>query len=163
VNPKNESGQSASGYVFQINVSRGGVPKTGRVRSDITTLGLSEDRQRDAKLHGGEDRAVCLYSLERILSLQRQGHPVFPGAMGENLTLTGLDWAVIQPGVRLRIGEALLETSGYTNPCSNLEPFFLNGDYSRVSQKANPGWSRLYARVLQPGRVQIGDPVQVLP
>jgi len=162
MNPEAEGAQSLSGYVFQINASRGGVPKTGRVQSEISTLGLSEDRQRDSEHHGGQDRAVCLYSLERILELQRQGNPVFPGAMGENLTLTGLDWAAIEPGMRIRIGDLLLETTRYTTPCSNLKPFFLNGDYSLVSQKANPGWSRLYARVLQPGRVQIGDAVQIL-
>jgi MOSC domain-containing protein YiiM len=162
VNPELENSKTLSGYVFQINVSRGGVPKAGRAQSEITALGLSEDRQRDSDHHGGEDRAVCLYSLECIIELQKQGHSVFPGALGENLTLTGLDWTAIKPGMRLRIGELLLETTRYTDPCSNLKPFFLNGDYSRVSQKANPGWSRLYARVLQPGRIQVGDAVHIL-
>ena len=37
--------------------------------------------------HGGPERALCLFSLERILELQAEGHPIFPGAAGENITI----------------------------------------------------------------------------
>jgi hypothetical protein len=33
------------------------------------------------------------------------------------------------------------------------------GDLNRVSHKLHPGWSRLYARVLQEGLLQVGDTV----
>jgi len=33
----------------------------------------------------------------------------------------------------------------------------------RVAQKVHPGWSRLYARVLREGSVQIGDAVSFAP
>jgi len=32
----------------------------------------------------------------------------------------------------------------------------------RISQRSNPGWSRLYARVLRTGVVRPGDVVEVL-
>ena len=38
----------------------------------------------------------------------------------------------------------------------------LAGDFSRMSEKAYPGWARVYARVLVPGLVRAGDPIEVL-
>jgi MOSC domain-containing protein YiiM len=149
--------------VFQVNISDGGVPKRACNTASITAAGVERDRQRDLEVHGGPERAVCLYSLERILSLQAEGHPIYPGAIGENLTLSGVDWEQIVPGTRLRIGEqVLLEVTRYTIPCNNIAPAFKEGYYGRVSPNQHPGWARVYARVLQPGRVQTSDPVEIV-
>jgi MOSC domain-containing protein YiiM len=152
-----------SGHIFQINLSNGGVPKLGQPQAEVGYNGLLGDLHRDLQSHGGPERALCLYSLERILALQREGHPLFPGAIGENLTIAGLDWSLLVPGSRLRLGDhVLVELTRYTTPCSNIAPFFANQDISRVSQKTHPTWSRLYARVLQPGPLAIGDQVRVI-
>jgi len=153
-----------SGHVFQINVSEGGVPKVAIPAGEVSAAGLSGDRQRDRRHHGGAERALCLFSLERILALQQERHPIYPGAIGENLTLAGLDWSLLAPGARLRLGESVeIAITSYTVPCSNIASAFADGNMNRVSQKKHPGWSRLYARVLQPGRIAIGDPVSLLP
>jgi MOSC domain-containing protein YiiM len=69
----------------------------------------------------------------------------------------------VQPGVRLRLGgEVLLEITRYTTPCFNIRPAFIDGDYSRVSQKRHPGRSRVYARVVETGTLRLGDSVQLL-
>jgi MOSC domain-containing protein YiiM len=44
----------------------------------------------------------------------------------------------------------------------NVRAAFLDGAYVRVSQKRHPGWSRVYARVLVPGEIAAGDPVERL-
>jgi len=151
-----------SGRVFQINASQGGLPKLGQLQAEVNLSGLANDQQADTRLHGGPERALCLYSLEQILNLQAEGHPIFPGAIGENLTLTGLDWSQIGPGKRLKVGsDVLVEITRFTTPCNNLEPFFLDADYSRVSEKRNPGWSRVYARVLRGGMIKVGDEVYI--
>ncbi|MCP4573618.1 MAG: MOSC domain-containing protein [bacterium] len=150
-------------HIFQINLSQGGVPKLAVPTAEITTEGLTDDLQQDRKHHGGPDRAVCLYSLERILVLQEEGHPVFPGATGENLTLTGVDWDAMQPGARLRLGsDAVLEIVSFTAPCATIKPFFIDGEVVRISQKQHPGWSRVYARVITGGEVKVGMPVDLL-
>jgi hypothetical protein len=92
-------------HVFQINCSGGGVPKVACHEAEVNQLGLVADDQADKKHHGGPERALSLYSLEHILTLQGEGHPIFPGSTGENLTVSGLDWAQIVPGARLQIGE----------------------------------------------------------
>lgn len=149
-----------TGHVFQINVSDGGVPKKGVQAVHVTRLGLVGDHQRDREHHGGPERAVTLYSLERILDLQAERHPVYPGSMGENLTLAGVDWGQLFEGARLRIGkEVLLELTRPASPCSNIAGSFVMGDISRVSHKTNPGWSRWCARTLQEGDIRIGDEV----
>lgn len=157
-----ESSPSQHGFVVQINLSPGGVPKLPRPEAELSVEGLVGDGHQDREHHGGPERAVCLYSLERILALQSEGHPIFPGAAGENLTIAGLDWTLVQPGVSLRVGsEAVLVVTRYTSPCSTIANAFLNENISRISQKINPGWSRVYARVLRTGKIRVGDEVKV--
>jgi MOSC domain-containing protein YiiM len=152
-----------TGRVVQLSISPGGVPKTAVERADVSALGLEGDRHRNQVHHGGPDRAVCLYALEAIEALRAEGHPISPGALGENLTVEGLAWDRIVPGAGLLVGaDVLLEVTRYTSPCANVGPVFSDGDYSRVSQKRHPGWSRVYARVLTTGAVRRGDPVQLL-
>jgi MOSC domain-containing protein YiiM len=149
--------------VVQINVSPGGVPKTPVEAARVTVRGVEGDAHRDTEHHGGPERAVCLYPLEALEVLQAEGHPVVPGALGENLTVHGLDWSRVVPGRVLQVGERLLlQVTRYTSPCANIAPAFRDRDYSRVSQKRRPGWSRVYTRVLAEGAIRRGDPVLLL-
>ncbi|ODT45264.1 MAG: sulfurase [Nitrospira sp. SCN 59-13] len=152
----------AAPYVHQVSVSDGGVPKGAVLSAVITTDGLTGDRQRNRKYHGGKDRAVCLYSLELIEALRAEGHPIGPGSSGENLTVAGLDWQHMAPGDRLTIGaQVRLELTSYTTPCRLNASWFKDGDFRRIAQEVHPGWSRLYAKVLNEGVVKPGDAVVV--
>ena len=155
-------GEVMAGHLFQINASQGGVPKRAVGAAQIGALGLTIDSQDDKVHHGGPDRAVSVFSLERIMALQGEGHPIYPGATGENLTVSGLDWDAIVPGTRLQVGAVLLEVTGYATPCKTIIAAFRGGEFNRIHQKLHPGWSRVYTRVLQMGEVQIGDAVQVV-
>ncbi|MCL4395665.1 MAG: MOSC domain-containing protein [Chloroflexi bacterium] len=150
--------------IFQINASKeGGVPKLALREAEVGVQGIVGSRVANPEEHGGPERALCLYSLERILALQAEGHPLFPGSLGENVTTVGLDWDKMAPGVRLRIGkDILVEVTRYTSPCTTISASFLEGHYERISHKLNPGWSRVYARVLQPGHIYIGDPLTLV-
>jgi len=153
-----------NGYIHALNRSDGGVPKLPAERAEITRGGLVGDRQQDLKHHGGPDRALCLYCLEAIEQLQAEGHPIAPGSTGENVTLAGLDWNALGPGVRLVLGpEVVVEITSYTVPCKTIRDSFRDGKFTRISEKLHPGWSRLYARVLREGWVAVGDAVQILP
>lgn len=147
-------------YLHQISVSDGGVPKLPVPEARITVNGVTGDRQRNLEAHGGVDRAICLFSLEVIEALQAEGHTIKPGSSGENLTLAGLDWAHLEPGDQLRIGDAVrLEIVKYTEPCRFNAQWFQDGNFNRINQKKHPGWSRVYARVLAEGMVRAGDAV----
>jgi MOSC domain-containing protein YiiM len=148
--------------IFQINISTGGVPKHGLSQAEVTPLGLTGDAHRYHE-HGGPQRALCIYSLELILQLQAEGHPVFPGALGENLTVTGMDWNRIMPGAQLQLGRSVLaEVTEFTVPCNNLLPYLLDGNIERVGQKQHPGWARVYARILKTGILKVGDQVAIV-
>lgn len=147
----------AKGRIESINVSGGGVPKAFRPEAWISRSGVYGDAQADRRLHGGPDRAVCIYSLELIRALQIEGHPVGVGTTGENLTVAGVRWELVAPGTVWRAGDALLEVASYTAPCKTIRDSFINKRYKRISQKVNPGWSRVYARILEEGRVRAGD------
>jgi MOSC domain-containing protein YiiM len=154
---------SKTGTLIQINVNpRGGVPKARVPSAQITAKGVAGDKQRNRRFHGGPQRAVSLYSHERIQALQAEGHPIAPGSTGENLTIGGLDWAVLKVGAHLLIGAGLrIEITGYAAPCSNIAASFAGDEITRISQKLHPGWSRLYAKVLAEAEVREGDSVEL--
>ncbi|HTW20675.1 MAG TPA: MOSC domain-containing protein [Mycobacteriales bacterium] len=155
---------SQRGHVIQVNASRGGVPKSSvSGPAAIGWAGLEIDCQDDRDNHGRPWQAICLWSADVIDRLADEGHPIAAGRAGENLTLGGLDWAAVTPGQRLQVGTARLETTPYSTPCSKNAPWFLAGEFRRMSHDLHPGWSRIYARVLKPGTVSAGDTVTVLP
>lgn len=152
-----------TGRVVQVSVSNGGVPKRAVAEARVGPLGLEGDGHRDSEHHGGPERAVCLYAVEAIEALRAEGHAIAPGAIGENVTVAGLDWSAVQPGCRVLLGDrVLLQITRYTSPCLNITRAFKDGDYSRVSQKRHPGSSRVYARVLAGGVIRPGDPVRLV-
>ncbi|HKC62081.1 MAG TPA: MOSC domain-containing protein [Pyrinomonadaceae bacterium] len=151
------------GYIFQLNCSDGGVPKRPVREAELTRTGLICDRQAKPIIHGGPERALCLYALEQITRLQDEGHPIFPGSIGENVTIVGLDWKKLSPGSRLALGDEVeIEISSYAGPCPTIRESFIGGKFKRISQKTHPGESRLYARVLKTGRLAVGQTVRIL-
>jgi MOSC domain-containing protein YiiM len=153
---------SDTGRVESINVSRGGVPKTSVLEARITERGVIGDKQVQLVFHGGRDRAVVLFSLDVIERLQQEGHPIHAGSVGENLTISGLEWRDIVPGVELQVGEARLYVTKYVTPCSTIRESFLDGEFVRISQKRHPGWSRVCARVITEGIVRPNDRVEIV-
>jgi len=153
-----------TGVIVSLNLSGGGVPKKRVPDAKVSLLGLDGDGHNDEKHHGGPDRAVCLYSIEKIHALQAEGHPIDVGTAGENVTVEGLDWDQVVPGTRIQLGdEVLLEVTAFTTPCKTIRESFIEERFVRISHKVYPGWSRVYARVICEGEVHFGDPVELLP
>ena len=149
------------GRVAGLQRSAGGVPKLPVERVAVRVTGLEGDVQRNRKHHGGPDRALCIYSLDLIQALVAEGHPIHPGATGENVTVSGIDWRAVQPGVRLRIGAVEAEVTAFAVPCRTIRTAFLDEEMTRIGEKAHPGWSRVYARVLVEGEIGVGDQVEL--
>jgi MOSC domain-containing protein YiiM len=153
-----------TGVLASINVSTGGVPKRRITGAQVTRLGLTNDAQNDTIHHGGPERAVSVYSLERIRALQAEGHPIDVGTAGENVTVEGIDWDLVVPGARLRLGQAvILEVASFTTPCKTIRESFIDEQFVRISHKLHPGWSRVYTRVLSEGEIRSGDTVELTP
>ncbi len=154
---------SIQGTVARINVSGGGVPKKAIPQATITELGIAGDQHNDRANHGGPERALCLFPAENIDALAAQGHPIAPGTTGENITTRGIDWSLVVPGARFRLGpEVEIEITRYTTPCENIAGSFSDGGFNRMHQNVVPGNSRVYARVLATGTIRQGDPIEMV-
>ena len=156
--------------IFQLNTSQGGVPKlpVDEVVVEPVT-GVAGDVQKERKHHGRPWQALCLWSLEVIEALKNEGHPIAPGYAGENVTIVGVDWEAIRPGVQLQLGAGkvgepavLCEITAAAIPCKKQRDWFSDGDWMRIDDEQNPGWARMYAAVLEGGTLRPNDPVTVV-
>lgn len=154
--------RSTTGDVAQVSSSKGGVPKLAVDRAEVGFDGLAGDRQHTRVHHGRPWQALCLWSTEVIDELAAEGHPIGPGCAGENVTITGLHWPEVRPGVRLQVGTARCQVMAYAVPCKKNGRWFHDHDFSRIHHSRGPV-SRVYAVVFRPGVVAPGDPVVLEP
>jgi MOSC domain-containing protein YiiM len=133
------------------------VPKLPVRAARVTPLGLEGDVQRLVKIHGGPDRAVCLFSQEVIDELRAEGHPIVAGAAGENVTIAGLAWSSLASGDVIELGDVVVQLTTITDPCKQIAACFADRKPSHVLESARTRW---YARVLVPGELAVGAPVR---
>lgn len=153
------------GIVNSINVSsEGGVPKIPIEEAKVLFDGLEGDfnKFRSTKKAGDLDRAITIFSLEKIHELQKEGHPIKVGSTGENITLEGMDWIHLKEGMKISIGESIIQLSEPCAPCSKIGESFQNRKFSRIDHDLKFGWSRWLARVLVEGKITVGDSIAVL-
>lgn len=154
---------AGAGVVDGVFASGGGVPKAPVTSGSVGWRGLDGDRQAARKHHGRVWQALCLWSADVVDALAAEGHPVFPGAAGENVSVRGVDWAALRPGVRLRLGTVLAEVTVPALPCAKNARWFVDGAFSRMHHERDRAVTRWYALVIEPGTVVAGDPVRVEP
>jgi MOSC domain-containing protein YiiM len=153
---------SREGMVVGLQRSGGGVPKLPVDRVEVRLAGMVGDWQQDRRHHGGPDRALCLYSMDLMDALVAEGHPISAGSTGENVTVRGIHWSTLTPGTRLQLGNVEVEVTAFADPCRTIAGSFLKRRIARISEKANPGWSRVYVRILREGVIAVGDSARVI-
>jgi len=127
----------------------------------VTPLGLAGDQQADLKVHGGPEKAVYGYAGSHY-ALWRAEQPqhtarMTEGAMGENLTIAGLEEGGICVGDVHAIGTALLQVCQPRQPCFKMALRFEDSRLPKAFVKSGrSGW---YYRVLRPGTLASGDAV----
>ncbi len=149
------------GTVDSVHASDGGVPKTPIDVAVIDVGGVVGDRQASRVHHGRPWQALCLYSRDVIDDLQAEGHPIVPGAAGENITISGVEWTAMRSGLVVRIGSLVARLSAPSTPCTKNNRWFVGTTSERISHERHPGASRWYASVLAGGTVRSGDVVEV--
>lgn len=160
----------SSASVLQINVSPGGVPKRSIPSGIVTSLGVTGDGHAHPEIHGGPRKAILLITSEGLDELKERGFPLFPGALGENLTTLGLNRRDVRIGQRYRIGEVLLEIVKVRAPCDTLSVYghgiqrAIYDQEVKAGNIASPLWglSGFYASVLQTGTIHPGDPIHLV-
>lgn len=147
---------TATGSIEQVSASGGGVPKLPLPRVEVGFGGVVGDRQASRVHHGRPWQALCLWSREVIDQLRAEGHPIDAGSAGENITIVGLPWPEVGPGVRLRLGTVLCQVMAFAVPCKQNAQWFSDGNFNRIHHRNGP-ISRVYALVLEPGVIAPGD------
>jgi len=139
-------------------------PRTGSV--DYRPLGLEGDEQADQSVHGGLSKAIYAYPHKhypfwRTVRAQSQAGGweddlLPPGAMGENLTLEGLDERDLWIGDQLRFADGgVLVVSEPRFPCFK---FNARMGFSKAAKlMVEAGYCGAYLAVKQPGTIQAGD------
>ena len=133
---------------------------------EVHRLGVAGDEVSDTRHHGGPDQAVYAYSREELDWWAGQlGDELRDGEFGENLTTSGIDVDGAELGERWRIGGVLLEVASVRTPCNDFKVWMGRGGHDnsawvrRFADRARPG---AYLRVLQPGVLAAGDPIEVV-
>ena len=134
----------------------------------LGVLGLDGDEQADLSVHGGIEKAVYAYPSEHydfwrtLLSQERQQTVALNhGALGENLTISGLLEADVYVGDCWRIGAVELAVVKLREPCFKFNAKLrFNGAAKVMLKNAFSGW---YLRVLKPGLINAGDLIEVTP
>lgn len=155
--------QPQAGVVAGLFAGKG-LPKPAVDSAQVWRRGLVGDVQRERKHHGRPSQALCLWSADVVDALVAEGHPIAPGAAGENISVRGIDWAKVRPGSLVRIGSVDGEISGWALPCAKNRTWFAKGTgEKRIDPDRHPGWSRAYAYVLSSqsrgvdGEIHVGD------
>jgi MOSC domain-containing protein YiiM len=137
-----------------------GIVKTARAGAiTVNPLGLDGDEQADLTVHGGPEKAVYAYAAAHFPDWAAQ----FPaldfsgGAMGENLTISGMTEADICVGDVHAVGTALLQVCQPRQPCYKFSLRHNNNRLPKAMVKS--GQSGWYYRVLRTGALQAGDGV----
>jgi MOSC domain-containing protein YiiM len=160
------------GQIVQVNVSAGGLPKRPVMRAFIGPLGLEGDQHAHPEHHGGPGKAVLVISAEAVDALIADGFPLFYGALGENLTVRGVEARWLRPAQKWRAGGAIIELTTLRIPSSltvyDLPDRTLQSaiwdESLRSGNTSSPLWgiAGFYASVVQPGEVRPDDPFVLL-
>lgn len=143
-------------------------PAEGAVRvaapgaKGVAGSGVAGDEVCDIRHHGGNDQAVYAYAREDLDAWERLlGHPLTNGSFGENLTTYGLDVSGAKIGERWRVGpDLLLEVTSGRIPCQTFQGHLGETKWvRRFTQEGAPG---AYLRVIEPGEIRGGDPIEVV-
>jgi MOSC domain-containing protein YiiM len=107
----------------------------------------------------GGNRQVTLIQAESLATIASHlGREfVLPDEVRRNIVTRGINLLALK-GRRFRIGYTLLETSGECHPCSRMEEAFGQGGYNAVR-----GLGGITARVIEGGRIEVGDPIEPIP
>ncbi|MFF9211300.1 MULTISPECIES: MOSC domain-containing protein [unclassified Streptomyces] len=128
----------------------------------VGASGLAGDAVCDTRHHGGDHQAVYAFAREDLDAWERElGRELASGTFGENLTTRGVDVADALIGERWRIGpDVVLEVTSGRSPCRTFQGHL--GEQGWVRRFTHRGAPGAYLRVIEPGEIRAGDPIEVV-
>lgn len=130
-------------------------PGKGTQKKDVGKARFIADWGVDGDAHAGKwHRQVSLLSLEKIEAFRARGAEVAYGAFGENLVVSGIDFAALPIGTRFYAGDVVLELTQIGKECHHgCEIFQKMGDCIMPREG-------VFTKVLQGGELSVGDEIR---
>ena len=104
-----------------------------------------------------------ILSTDIIKELNKEGWPVKPGDLGENLLIDNFNYDSLQPGQCYQVGSVKLQISIICAPCNNLKNLDYVGESKRLffirTLINRRGW---YAKVLKEGIITKNDSFKII-
>ena len=140
------------GIVTAICISK----QRGTRKEPVSSARFEPDHGVAGDAHAGNwHRQVSLLQQEKIDAFQEKGITVTPGAFGENLIVSGIDFRSLPVGTLLRCGEVLLEMTQIGKEChTHCAIYHQTGDCIMPREG-------VFARVLQGGTIAVGDVMDI--
>lgn len=121
---------------------------------ELNLLGLVGDEQADTSVHGGEDKAVLVFSNNHYdLYANNEGSILAAGTFGENILIDELDESHVNVGDVLAVDDILLQITQPRQPCWKISAIVGKEVMQYVVKHAATGW---YCRVLKGGIIRHG-------
>lgn len=132
-------------------------PQGHYTRIPIDRAKLIEFRGIDGDLKGGTgNRQLNIMLAETLMELRVEGFKTAPGELGEQIVIAGISMESLIPGVKVRLGKAVIEVTIPRTGCARFEA--IQGK-SKESVKGRLG---VLARVVIGGEIAVGDGVELL-
>ena len=150
-----EFDRNSLGSLVSINISGGGIPKTSIPSVRLTTKGLQGDGHHHEK-HNNPLQAVCLWDVELLGDLCKEGFPLSVGTIGENLTLRDVNIQKLLPGNILEFsGGVILELTKERKPCYVLDAI------NPKLKESILGRCGYYAKVISEGILAVEETIKI--
>jgi MOSC domain-containing protein YiiM len=141
------------GTVQAVNIS----DRKGEKKRQVDEITLIEDFGVESDAHGGSGRQVSLLALERIEDMKKALDTLKPGDFAENITTTGVAASLLEPGMRLTVGEAELEITQIGKTCHHGCEIRKQVGYCIMPKEG------VFGRVIRGGTVKKGDHIAIVP
>ncbi|PZN25718.1 MAG: hypothetical protein DIU71_19365 [Proteobacteria bacterium] len=141
--------------VVAINISPGGIPKKPLPEARVLLSGLEGDGHNHEK-HNTPLQAISITDLEDLNDMRNKGFDVYPGAIGENVTVSDLNVDELEIGDRLIFsGGVEIELTKRRKPC-----YVLDAIHPEL-KKHLVGRCGFLAKVIRTGTLQPGETIEV--
>ncbi len=143
-----------AGKVVAVCISE----KKGTQKVEVGEVKLIEDHGIERDAHAGPGhRQVSLLALESADTMRKKGLDIDSGDFGENIVTEGLDLKRLQPGTRLKMGNAaLLEITQIGKECHDRCAIYYKAGDCIMPREG------IFTRVLTGGTVHVGDEVKII-
>ena len=148
-----------------IDIGEVGLPKPEVDEIEVTTNGPVGDynHYRVTAKKNTPSRALLIMTTDKIDELNEEGWPIQYGDMGENITVSGLNYDQLGPNTKLQVGNVHMEITEACNPCANLFTLsYISKEKEAEFLKTLKGRRGWYAKVHHTGRIKKNDKIEIV-